>query len=449
MGKLKTTLNSTMRMKKIIKIGNRGKKTILAAKWVDDELKSNIKLRTSYSRQWKQAKKRNEPEELIEKCKQRYLKQQRITSIMSGNKKGKWEEDKIKETWKDGKKFWTMIKELLGQDREKEEDAFVYNEVGEKKEIMEYTKEFISNWKTAVYQKSEKTDFSFWYGKDGTGGKKKEMEEEMKKGNSGIMETPVITDEEFVRVIKSMKNGKATGVDDIPAELMKHLIKNDRIKKYLLKCFNNALKEDIHEYWLLSKTTMIPKTSKPKIMEHRPIAVTVNSSKIICTILREKIESYFKENNIVYENQYGFTPGGRVEHCLFVLDYIANMTYESARNKTLFYAFIDFKKAYDSINRKKLIEVLIKFKINPQIIDLIVQMYEGDRTIIQLGKMKENIEVTGGIRQGCCISTLLFKMVTFTIIEDLREKAKKYKIREFEDNSMVSRRCDHNSRKYS
>ena len=112
------------------------------------------------------------------------------------------------------------------------------------------------------------------------------------------------------------------------------------------------------------------------------------------------------------------------------------MSYESVRHKTLFYAFIDFKKAYDSINRKKLIEVLIRFKINPQIIDLIVQMYEGDRTIIQLGKMKENIEVTGGIRQGCCISTLLFKMVTFTIIEDLREKAKKYKIREFEDNSL-------------
>ena len=50
--------------------------------------------------------------------------------------------------------------------------------------------------------------------------------------------------------------------------------------------------------------------------------------------------------------------------------------------------------------------------------------------------MKENIEVTGGIRQGCCISTLLFKMVTFTMIEDLRNKAKEYKIREFDDNSL-------------
>merc|ERR1711895_374408 len=101
----------------------------------------------------------------------------------------------------------------------------------------------------------------------------------------------------------------------------------------------------------------------------------------------------------------------------------------------LFFAFIDFKKAYDSINKRKLIEVLIKFKINPQIINLIVQMYEGDKTTIQLGRMKETIEVTGGIRQGCSISTFLFKMVTFTMIEDLRNLARKYNIREYDDNS--------------
>ena len=123
---------------------------------------------------------------------------------------------------------------------------------------------------------------------------------------------------------------------------------------------------------------------------------------------------------------------------VYILDYIANRNYTGNNRKKddLYYAFIDFKKAYDSINRRKLIEVLIKFKINPLIISLIIQMYEGDRTTIQLGKMKSTIEVTSGIRQGCSISTLLFKMVTFTIIEELNEKAKKYKKGEFEGNSL-------------
>ena len=34
--------------------------------------------------------------------------------------------------WKDGKKFWAMIRELLEIDREREEEAHVYGENGEK-----------------------------------------------------------------------------------------------------------------------------------------------------------------------------------------------------------------------------------------------------------------------------------------------------------------------------
>merc|ERR1712050_820047 len=215
------------------------------------------------------------------------------------------------------------------------------------------------------------------------------------------------------------KNGKATGVDNIPAELMKALIKDSTIREYLLKCFNKALIEKVHKDWLVSRTTMIPKTNKPKILDHRPIAVTVNSNKIICTILRQKIEDFLKEKGIKYENQFGFTQGGRVEHCMFMLSYIATMTFQKRgkKGKNLYFAFIDFKKAYDSIDRKKLIEVLIDYKINPKMIELIVQMYKDDHTVISLGNMQEKVEVTGGIRQGCCISTFLFKMVSFKIID--------------------------------
>ena len=63
-------------------------------------------------------------------------------------------------------------------------------------------------------------------------------------------------------------------------------------------------------------------------------------------------------------------------------------------------------------------------------------MYKRDETTLNLGKMKETIEVTCGIRQGCSISTLLFKMVTFCIIEDLLKNGKLYGIREYEGNSL-------------
>ena len=212
---------------------------------------------------------------------------------MTGQKKSQWEENKIAETWGDSKAFWKMIKELLGKNKEDTEEAFIFTEEGEKKEIGICKKEFISKWTDQVYQKLEKADFSFWYDKEH--GQKQEMMKLMTEEESDIMENPIISEKELINTINNMKNNKATGVDNIPAEVMKALIKDDQIRRYLLKCFNRALIEEVHQDWLVSRTTMIPKNNKPKILEHRPIAVTVNSNKIVCTILRQKIEEFLKK----------------------------------------------------------------------------------------------------------------------------------------------------------
>merc|ERR1711891_9931 len=369
-------------------------------------------------------------EEKIEECRTAYFMQKKKTMNLAQWKKANWEEKIITETEHNPQAFWKIIKKLTGKSKNEEEEAFIFNEEGERKEIVEYKSEFLMDWTEQVYQKLQKADFSFWY-REKTGAKAK-MIKQMEEGNSDIMEDPIISEEEFIKTINGMKNNKATGIDNIPAELMKVLIKDNDVRIYLLKCFNKALTEEVHKDWLISRTKMIPKK-----LEHRPIAVTVNSNKIICTILRQKIENFLEEKGMKYENQFGFTQGGRVEHCMFILNYVTNMTFEKrGRNgKALYLAFIDFKKAYDSIDRKKLIEVLIEFKINPKIIDLIVQMYKDDHTIIKLGNMNEKIEVTGGIRQGCCISTLLFKLVTFKIIEKLRNEPL-FRMRKFNDNSI-------------
>ena len=67
---------------------------------------------------------------------------------------------------------------------------------------------------------------------------------------------------------------------------------------------------------------------------------------------------------------------------------------------------------------------------------MIAQMYTKDTTTITLGNLQETIEVTSGIRQGCSISTLLFKMLTFSIIEKLTNKWVQYKVDKYEGNSL-------------
>ena len=87
------------------------------------------------------------------------MKQQYITSKMSGDKKSLWEQKKIEETKNNGKKFWTMIKELLGKNKEIVNEACVYTYDGLKKEIMDCEEEYSEEWRRSIYQKYEKNRF--------------------------------------------------------------------------------------------------------------------------------------------------------------------------------------------------------------------------------------------------------------------------------------------------
>merc|ERR1711874_544455 len=163
------------KIKKRIKLGGKKKVKLLVAEWVDNELIENIKLRSKLSREWRHARKRKEPEEILRQYERRYLKQKSITALMTGDKKSAWQNRKINETWKDSKKLWKMIKELLGKNREIEDETYVYNEEGDKQEIMTCENTFAQKWTDNIYQKLKKADFTFWYGDENLKGVKTQI----------------------------------------------------------------------------------------------------------------------------------------------------------------------------------------------------------------------------------------------------------------------------------
>ena len=81
---------------------------------------------------------------------------------------------------------------------------------------------------------------------------------------------------------------------------------------------------------------------------------------------------------------------------------------------------IDFAKAFDSINRKKLIQALKEYKCDPQLINSIANLYSDDETSLYLNSKEIcKIGVTSGIRQGCTGSPQLFVMVVNLIIKKI------------------------------
>ena len=109
-----------------------------------------------------------------------------------------------------------------------------------------------------------------------------------------MIELPVMRGDDLIRIVNKQKNNKAAGVDGVKAEVMKHMIRNRKIRKALLLGFNKSLREPVYRRWMESCTTMLPKKKKTRYKDHRPIAVTTWSSKIMCGFLGEKIEIHLE-----------------------------------------------------------------------------------------------------------------------------------------------------------
>ena len=93
---------------------------------------------------------------------------------------------------------------------------------------------------------------------------------------------------------------------------------------------------------------------------------------------------------------------------------------------------IDFEKAFDSVDRVALIRALKYHKCDPGLIDVVLDLYVGDRTEIwQNGAFVGDTEVTSGITQGCTGSPQLFVMVVNIVINSIVGSGLGYKDDDF------------------
>lgn len=79
---------------------------------------------------------------------------------------------------------------------------------------------------------------------------------------------------------------------------------------------------------------------------------------------------------------------------------------------TLYLTFIDFEKAFDSLNRNEMWKILKEYGMPRKILNIMKEMYNGCRCrILHEGKLTEYVSVTNGVRQGCILSPTIFLVV--------------------------------------
>lgn len=216
-----------------------------------------------------------------------------------------------------------------------------------------------------------------------------------------------ITIDELNNTLKTLKNNKSPGPDKIRNEMFKD---GDLVfQQTLLHVFNVILKSG--KYPFAWKTSYILPIHKAKDTEdpenYRGIALSDSISKIFCKIIDVRVVDYLKEKGILKCNQNGFQKNLRTEDNIFILKTLLDK-YVKKNKSSMYVAFIDFKKFFDTINRKALFYKMLKYGIYGNLYNIVKNAYDGCtyKVKTRFGLTKGFVS-NNGVKQGCVLSPTL------------------------------------------
>lgn len=80
---------------------------------------------------------------------------------------------------------------------------------------------------------------------------------------------------------------------------------------------------------------------------------------------------------------------------------------------------MDLRKAYDSVPRLALWQVLRKYGIPPTLISIIKSLHEGMQAEVRVGTaITDRIDICNGLQQGCVLAPTLFNLYFNAVVQD-------------------------------
>ena len=216
----------------------------------------------------------------------------------------------------------------------------------------------------------------------------------------------LFTMEEFRKVKSTLKVGKAAGPDDIPPEVYKSCDFDD----ICLDLCNRALLENEKpELWSYMNIIPVPKSGDlSNTNNYRGISLICIIAKIYNRLILNRIRSVIDPR--LRRNQNGFRSNRTTVAQILALRRIIEGV--KANNLSAVITFIDFKKAFDTIHRGKMLRILKAYGLPPNILRAIEAMYTNTRAkIISPDGETDMFEITGGVLQGDTLAPFLFVIV--------------------------------------
>lgn len=215
-----------------------------------------------------------------------------------------------------------------------------------------------------------------------------------------------VDEDELILISKSLKNS-APGYDELNPSIMK-----DTIGFYLrplAHVVNLSLEQGCvpDEVKRAIVTPVFKKGETNDLNNYRPISVLPFFSKLFEKVMYNRLISFLEKHNVLYKYQFGFRKKLSTEMALIIAkDKISD---EMDDGNSVIGIFLDFTKAFDTVNHDILLSKLYNYGIRGVAFSWFKSYLENRTQAVKYGgSVSELLNINLGIPQGSLIGPLLF-----------------------------------------